>query len=452
MPLGAGSFLADKQYNDVRLSGSERLMAALKTPAAKRIYTGLLVLLILFLWFNMVYRVVRPGSSHFESFRLFSEDLVYRRINIYLEYSILDTVTKYPPFFALLLAPLVPLPLWLGASIWFWVSFALAIGAAYFSVLTVQEGGELARDRSLLLIPLILAAGIIGSNLETAHINHVTLFLTCLSLYSFKQGKDVRAGALLGVAAALKITPGLFVLYFLYKRAFRVVVAAGIAVVVCWLVVPPFLFGFENFPPILLGWWDIFHRFVTEGIIAEGIVGFRHTNQSLAAALHRFLSEVPADGGKGPGYFINVLSLSIPWVDRLTKLLILGIFVFLAWICRTPASDRSSLALSFEYSLIFIATLFISPISWIDHYVYLLYPYTAAVYYVRTRPSVLYERRLMLYATIASFFLVSSSASTLMQAWSLPVVGALVLAIALALALRGEQMAPVQDGLIEAGV
>ncbi|KPK65960.1 MAG: hypothetical protein AMS21_03445, partial [Gemmatimonas sp. SG8_38_2] len=111
----------------------------------------------------------------------------------------------------------------------------------------------------------------------------------------------------------------------------------------------------------------------------------------------------------------------------------------LAWVCRTPLGDRDRVALSFEYSLIFISTLFISPISWINHYVFLLFPYFAAVYFIRTRPSTLAQRQLMLYALAISFVLVSSSASQLMQAWSLPVLGALIIAAAIAAALRGEQ-------------
>jgi hypothetical protein len=148
---------------------------------------------------------------------------------------------------------------------------------------------------------------------------------------------------------------------------------------------------------------------------------------------------VPADGGRGSDYFVNIVSLSISFVDYVFKAAVVAILACLVWVCRTPLGDRDRLPLSFEYSLIFIATLFISPISWIDHYVFLLLPYIAGVYFVRTRPAILRERRLMFYALAASFVLVSSSASRLMQAWSLPVFGAMIIAVAIAVALRGEQ-------------
>ncbi len=404
-----------------------------------RVYAVLGSLLLAFLWYNAVRRAITPGSSHYLMFIDFSRDLIFDRINLYVEYEVTNTVTKYPPFMGLIFAPLVPLPLWLGASIWFWINLGLAVGATYFGVLTVREAGVGQGDRALFVIPFVMAAGIIGSNLEVTQINHLTLFLLCWSLYAFKRGRDIGAGALIGVAAALKLTPGLFILYFLYKRSYKVIIGAGIGLVVCWLLLPPFLVGFENFWPVMTGWWGILSAFLTEGTAAEGVVGFRHTNQSLSAALHRFLSEVPADGGKGAGYFVNVLTLSVPIVDTLFKAAVVAIVAFLIWICRTPLGDRDRLALSFEYSLVFIATLFISPISWIDHYVFLLLPYIAGVYYVRTRPDTLRERRMVFYALAASFILVSSSASRLMQAWSLPVLGALIVAAAIAVALRSEQ-------------
>ncbi len=185
----------------------------------------------------------------------------------------------------------------------------------------------------------------------------------------------------------------------------------------------------------MAGWWDRLNPFLAEGTLAEGVAGFRHTNQSLSAALHRFLTATPAGGGRTDLY-LNVAALDYAAADRIVKLSALAILGILAWLCRTPLADRGRLALAFEYSLVMIATLFISPISWINHYVVLLFPFTAALYFVRTRPAGSPERRLVLYALVASFLLVSSSASRLLQALSLPFLGALLLAISIGFALR----------------
>jgi len=419
-----------------------RAVALLTSPTAKRIYAALIVLLVAFLWYNMVRRALQQHGSQFDDFVNFSRDLVFRRINVYEEYPLDYTITKYPPFFSLLFAPLVPLPRWLGASIWFWVSLGLAVGATYLSVRTVAERPErVAGDRAMYVWPFVLSAGIIGSNLETSQVNTVTLFLLCLSLYWFKGRRDLSSGLVLGVVTALKLTPGLFILYFLYKRAYRVVAGAAAAIVVCWLIIPPLVFGLENFGEIITGWYGILAGFITEGTLAEGIQGFRDTNQSLSAAFHRYFTEVPARWvSRAPSdLYLNVLSIDLKTADLIIKAMVLAILGFLAWICRTPLADRRSVALAFEYSLIFIATLFISPISWINHYVFLLFPYAAAVYYIRTRPLGRPERRALLYLLIASFVLVSSSASRLMQALSLPFLGAVVLSVGLAMVLSAER-------------
>ena len=439
--IGGGEALRHRRW-----SGAIEILTSSR---AKRIYIGLAALLVAFLWYSMVRRALQQHGSQFDDFVNFSRDLVFRRANVYEEYPLEYTITKYPPFFSLLFAPFVPLPRWLGASIWFWVSLGLALAATYLSVRTVAEEEDAVRiERATYVLPLLLTAGIIGSNLETAQVNTVTLFLLCLSLYWFKRKKDISAGAALGVVTALKLTPGLFIVYFLYKRAFRVVAATTVAIVVCWLIVPALVFGPGNFVHIVGDWYGILSGFIREGTLAEGIQGFRDTNQSLSAAFHRYFTEVPArwlrSEGRGELY-LNVLALDLWLADLIIKAMVVSILLLLAWLCRTPVGDRRNVALSLEYSLVFIATLFISPISWINHYVFLLFPYAAAVYYIRTRRRGSRERQTLLYVLIASFVLVSTSMSRLMQALSLPFLGALVLASGLAMSLRAEQKREVRS-------
>ncbi len=388
----------------------------------------------------MVRRAVNGHGSQYDDFIRFSRDLVYAKLNVYREYPADYTITKYPPFFGLLFAPLVPLPTIIGASLWFWLSLGLAVGAAYLCAVTVGGPENARRDKVLIVLPLVLTAGIIGSNLETAQVNTVTLVVVCLALYAVRKRADLAAGGLLGLATALKLTPGLFVLYFLYKRAYRVVLGAGLAVIVCWFLIPPLVFGPANFVEIMVGWYDIVSGFIAEGTLAEGLQGFRDTNQSLAAAFHRYFTEVPArwDRGGVGSFYVNLFSMSLGTADRLIKAMVLAILIFLAAVCRTPLGHRDRPVLALEYSLIWIATLFVSPISWINHYVFLLFPYAAAVYYVRTNQGDAGTRRLLLYTGLVSFVLVSSSAWRLMQAFSLPVLGAIVLAAGLSVALVRE--------------
>lgn len=424
-----------------RMSGAyQRIARAFTSTTAKRIYVVLLLVLVVFLWANMVRRALAHAGSQYDDFITFSRDLVYGRVNVYEEYARDNTITKYPPFFGLLFAPLVPLPPVIGASFWFLLNLGLSFGATYFCVQTVRESlKQPIGSKAFYVLPYVLSVGIIGSNLETAQVNIIILFCLCLALYTFRRGGDLTTGLLLAFVTALKLTPGLFVAYFLYKRAWKVVAGAAVGVIVFWFVVSPLVLGFDNFIGVMRGWLGILNPFVVKGTIAEGIMGFRHTNQSMSAMLHRFFTETPAGAGR-EDFYLNLISLSYAAADRIVKALILAIIGFLVWICRTPIDDRSRVGLSFEYSLVMIAMLFISPISWINHYVLVLFPYATAVYYIRTRPANLRQRRILLRSTVASFVLISSSVSMLMQAFSLPFLGAVVLAAGLAVALWGERV------------
>lgn len=408
----------------------------LRSPAAKRGLAILLGLVVLFLWANMVRRALQGRSSQYDQFVDFSRNLVYENRNVYAEYT--HSITKYPPFFGLLFAPLVPLPTVVGASIWFWLNLLLSVGAARLSTRVVRATGHAGPlPPALWALPLLLAAGIIGSNLETAQVNIFILFFLCLGLVEFRQGRDLWAGAWLGFVTALKLTSAVMLLYFAYKRSFRVLLGAALALAVCWGILPLFVLGADDYFAVTRAWFQDLIPYFAQGTIAEGVTGFRHTNQALGAVLHRFLTHTPAGGGRADLY-VNVASLSYPAAATAVKLLSAAILALLAWICRAPTRERTSLALALEYSLVIIVTLFISPISWINHYVALLFPFTAGLQHVWAGPPGP-QRRWMLCALVASFVLLSSSASRLAQALSLPFLGALILAIAFGVVLRRDQ-------------
>lgn len=86
-----------------------------------------------------------------------------------------------------------------------------------------------------------------------------------------------------------------------------------------------------------------------------------------------------------------------------------------------------------------IATLFLSPISWINHYVALLPAFAAAVYWLKTRPPDRPERRLLLGTLIVSAALLATGIARLPQALSLPFLGAVVLFAGVAVALARER-------------
>lgn len=416
----------------------ERARGFLASPAARKAGMALLALLLVFLWLNMVRRAMNGSGSQYDDFVRFSRDLLYDRVDLYALYPPWETIVKYPPFFAFLLAPLVPLPTWLGATIWFWLSLLLAVATTVLAVRLADDGSaDRPLDRTFFVLPFLAAAGVVGSNLETAQVNIEILFLTVWGLVLFRRGMDWTGGGLMGVATALKLTPGIFLAWFVWKRAWRAAAGTALGLALCWFVLQPVAFGPGFFLTIMRGWLQDLAPFLERGVIAEGIGGFRHTNQSLAAALGRFLSDVPAGAGR-EDFTVNLVALDPGAVRGIVRALQAGLVLALAWLCRTPIDDRTRIGLAFEISLVLIATLWLTPIAWINHYVALLVPYAAAIYWVRTRPAALPERRLLLWAVVASAVLLASGISVLAQALSLPFLGAVVLFAGIVAALRSE--------------
>ncbi len=354
-----------------------------------KLRSGIVIFLAVFLLafgINTVLRANRGHGSQFDDFVAFSKDLVYDKINIYEAYAYdRTTIGKYPPFFGVVYAALVPLPIWLGAFIWF-VSGVVLIIASSRAIVRMAwhfRGGKGEGPPPMLywVAPLFMALVIILSNWGTSQVNIFIFALVVLGLDHFSRKNDHWAGILIGIATAIKLTPGLFAVYFLYKGQWKTVLWAALGGFICWFMVLPLLLGPDHYVAVMQGWLGTLDGFVTDGAIAEGVVGYRHTNQALEAFFYRFFTHTPADAGL-EDFYVNILSISPQVADIIMKVAKVAIIIGLAAVCRTPVGDRKDIRLLFEFSLVVIATLYISPISWLNHFVVVLLPLGALFYYM----------------------------------------------------------------------
>lgn len=406
------------------------------SPKIRRWLTVFLILLVLGLWANMVLRATRGHGSQYDDFTEFSRDLFFNQINLYNAYSFERTsIGKYPPFFGVVFAPLVPLPLPLGAAIWFLISFFLVIlsSVALMRMVWIFSGNQARAPDYFWTLPILLAVTVVITNLETSQVNIFIFSLVLFSLYQFSRRKDAPAGILLGVATAIKLTPGLFIAYFAYKRAWKMVAWSTIGVIVSWGIILPLLLGPSRYLLIMQSWLGTVSPFITEGTLAEGLTGFRHTNQSLSAAIYRFFTETPANGDP-PYLYVNLADISYPVAEVTVKGLKIALLISLAFLCRAPIRKRNDARIPMELSLVAIATLYLSPISWINHYIVLILPFAAALHFIRNRNIETGTRKKMLIALLVSAFLVAMVHPFLL-AFSLPFFGSLVITLALAFAI-----------------
>jgi len=403
------------------------------------------ITLMLIVGVSTVYRATRSHGSQYDDFTDFSQDLLYDKINIYEAYSFeMITIGKYPPFFGVLFAPLVPLPVWLGAAVWFLVGLTLVFltsRAIARMAWTMTKGKGTAPPLILWVAPLLMTTVVIMTNLATSQINIFIFSLVVLGLDHFVRRKDHWAGFLIGVAAAIKLTPGLVVVYFAYKGCWKTVLWAAIGGFTCWGVVLPIIMGPEYYMEVMQSWIGTLQSFVTEGTMAEGMDGYRHTNQSMEAAFYRYFTHTPADGGYDH-FYLNLLSIPYATAAVIVKFFKLALVVTLAFVCRTPIATRKDFRLLLEFSLVLIATLFISPISWINHYIVMMLPFGVAFYYLRITEKTDPFRSKMLLALLVAVLLTYLT-HPIFLAFSLAFFGSLYLFIMLARAVR--QPVPVPE-------
>lgn len=148
----------------------------------------------------------------------------------------------YPPTLATLLVPLTALPLGVAAGLWFAIgAVALVVGAvaARRAVAVAaeheHEPGGLDRWDALALALVALPA---SSALLRGQLGPVLLLLGAGAILAAARGRDVSAGLLLALGAALKVVPAALVAALVVRGRWRAVLAFA-AGLVLWLVVLP---------------------------------------------------------------------------------------------------------------------------------------------------------------------------------------------------------------------
>ena len=130
------------------------------------------------------------------------------------------TPLLYPPLIAVLWRPLAALPAMLGLWLWFAAATAAIFGAVWYVARGLRNGAIVAL--------LIFSAGI-GSQLSGANVN---AFVIVVALLLWAQAdRHPWVGALIGVLTAIKLSPGIFIVWLISQRRWKACVwaAAGLA-------------------------------------------------------------------------------------------------------------------------------------------------------------------------------------------------------------------------------
>ena len=140
-----------------------------------------------------------------------------------------DPGFTYPPFFAFIMLPFAPMPMWLRDLVWYVVTVAGTIGALRLAESIVRKAVAAPLDSTelcwLRFFALLLSAKLILAVFENQAYDALVLVAVLAGLAALSGGRALAAGTGLAIAAALTATPLIFLPYLLWKRHFAAATA-----------------------------------------------------------------------------------------------------------------------------------------------------------------------------------------------------------------------------------
>ena len=152
----------------------------------------------------------------------------------------------YPLTLAFLMTPLSYIPYSVAISIWFFAGLFSLLFTIY--LLTKRETNETGgyRKRTDISIvsslAILLLFNIVQNNFLNGQLNFIILLLSVLSYDYCSRGKKFTAAFVLALAVSLKLTPVIFLLYFLLKKEYKLFLYST-AMIPLLLLLPYLLIG-----------------------------------------------------------------------------------------------------------------------------------------------------------------------------------------------------------------
>ena len=292
-----------------------------------------------------------------------------------------------PPIMSVLLLPLARLPSVTMAITWYLAKCLMALIVMAWSFRLVDPEKKL--PWWILGAIVLLAIRPIVGDLQHGNVNLFIFFIVMAGLMLVAYGMSIFGGILLALAVCCKVTPLLFVPYFIWKKDWRFLAGwlVGMLLFLWPGVVPSMVLGFEENQRNLLSWYrEMVHPFVVEGKVTS-----EHPNQSLPGLVFRLMTESPSfveypEGVFTPSEFHNFVALPSRAAKAITQAAMVVFGLLILWVCtprtvRNPTDNRLTLwpRLAAEWSLILVGMLLLSERTWKHHAVTLALPWAVIV-------------------------------------------------------------------------
>lgn len=293
---------------------------------------------------------------------------------------------RYPPTFALLVAPLSLLPF----GVFFFAWYAINLGLFAVSVhlaLRISFGTTEKIPGRCYWLPGLLVAAFVVDNLAVGQTNILIMALLYWSLLEASRNRGWLAGLPLGAAIAIKAFAAPLLGYFAWRRQPRMFASALLSLAFFLWLLPAPVRGFgRNATEVNLWAQRVVGPYLAHARCGDwGHHGLDYENQSLCAVVRRLLTPAdayPEERHSPTPLYVNLASLS----DRQVGIVLCSLFallvaVFLAACGWQRPRDRAQEGL--EYGLAVVGVLLFSAIAWSYFFVLLLLPVTGALRVLR---------------------------------------------------------------------
>ena len=257
-----------------------------------------------------------------------------------------------PPFFSLLLLPLAFFSYKVSFYLWSGLSIICGIG----SIIILLRKTIISEKTNLAVISCsLLAFFTYYPTFANAHFGQLTLFILPLTVGAWlgiRKEKPVLAAVLLGLAASIKLFFGLFSIYFLLRREWRALLWFNYTVLFCFLL-PLLLFGSQ----VYINYFETLHylRWTASS-----------WNASILGTLLRLF---------GGNHEPNTALMPIPGLTEKIYLFLFGLYLlFLSWFLVKKTSLNKTVKRDFDFCVILIAMLLLSPLGWLYYFPLLIIP------------------------------------------------------------------------------
>jgi len=276
----------------------------------------------------------------------------------------IDITFLYPPFAAWLFQSLALLPLDNAYRAFALVNAALYLGAMWLTATALGKAYPESRWRVAFVVGVIFSFPFVQWNFVWGQVNLLILVLVLGAVVSVQRDRAVLAGALVAMAAGIKVMPVLFAVWLVLRvgrRATLGLVLGSVLVVllpVVWRGVPQGVADLAEFVDSVL-----------RGFLAGG-VRVRADNYNLATLVYGLLGPVPANGSfQAPYFAVDAGAMAQAAAYRILALAALG-----GWAAVLVVRWRRDMEWSLvEVTATFLLSALISGVTWHHHLVVLLF-------------------------------------------------------------------------------